>query len=119
MPRYMLILRPITTNEAEAPMCYQLPEMGHMIEKLSDAGILLAAEGLHTSDRGARVRLADGEFSVTDGPFTEAKELVAGFALVDVESREAAVALARQILQVGGEGQSDVREVMELPRDQA
>ena len=60
-----------------------------------------------------------GKFSVVDGPFTEAKELVAGFALVEVESKEAAVELARQILTVGGEGQSDVREVLELSRDQA
>lgn len=111
--RFMLMFRPVDHPEDEAPPCRELEEMGHMIEKLRAEGTLLATEGLHGSARGARVKLANQSYTITDGPFTEAKELVAGFALVDVASKEAAVELAKRILAVSGEGQSDVREVIE------
>ena len=68
-----------------------LTEMGAFNEELVKAGVLLAAEGLHPSSKGARVRFSGGKRTVIDGPFTEAKELVAGFWLWQVKSKEEAI----------------------------
>ena len=71
------------------------------------------SQGLHPSARGAKVRLANGKVAVTDGPFAEAKELIAGFALVKVASKQEAIGLAQRMLQIAGEGEAEVREVVE------
>jgi len=68
-----------------------LTEMGKFNEELVKAGVMLAGEGLHPSSRGARVKFAGGKRTVTDGPFTEAKELIAGFWLWQVKSKEEAI----------------------------
>src|SRR2546425_4644827 len=68
-----------------------LTEMGRFNEELSKAGVLLAAEGLAPSSKGARVRFAGGKKTVIDGPFTETKELVAGYWVWQVKSREEAI----------------------------
>jgi hypothetical protein len=111
--KYMLLFRPVTGTEVDVPPCKDLAAMGTLIGELTQSGILLATEGLHPSSKGARVRLAGGKLAVTDGPFTESKELIAGFALVQVKSKEAAVELAKRFLKVAGEGESEIREVME------
>jgi hypothetical protein len=111
--KYMLMFRPVSRTEEDAPPCMTLDAMGDLIDELSKAGVVLSTEGLHPSERGARVRYAAGKVDVTDGPFTEAKELVAGYAMVEVDTRAEAIELAKRFLGVAGEGQSDVREVME------
>jgi hypothetical protein len=68
-----------------------LTEMGHFNEELVKAGVLLAGEGLHPSSKGVRVRFSGGKRTVIDGPFTEAKELIAGFWLWQVKSKEEAI----------------------------
>jgi hypothetical protein len=68
-----------------------LTEMGKFNEELSKAGVMLAGEGLHPSSKGARVRFSGGKRTVIDGPFAETKELVAGFWLWQVKSREEAI----------------------------
>jgi hypothetical protein len=68
-----------------------LTEMGKFNEELVKAGVMLAGEGLHPSSKGARVRFSGGKYIVTDGPFAETKELVAGFWLWQVKSREEAI----------------------------
>ena len=74
------------------PTTEALTEMMHFHEEMARAGILLAAEGLHPSSKGARVRFsADNKRTVTDGPFTETKELVAGFWIIQVKSRDEAI----------------------------
>jgi hypothetical protein len=113
--RYMLLFRPVEKSEEDAPPCMELSAMGDLIGELGAAGVVLSTEGLHPSERGARVRLAEGRVSVTDGPFTEAKELIAGYVMVDVDSRDDAIELAKRFLAVAGEGQGEVREVMEHP----
>jgi hypothetical protein len=112
--RYMIMFKADSDTEDDAPACIQLAEMGTFIDQLKRDGILLATEGLHPSKRGAaRVQVTGGKMTVMDGPFTEAKELVAGFALVDVPSKADAVELAGQFLRVAGWGTSEVREVFE------
>lgn len=91
------------------------PELMERMEKLIDAsiksGVLIATEGCLPSALGARVRRADGRTTVTDGPFTESKELIAGFALLEVASREQAVEEARKFLDVVGEGECELRQI--------
>jgi hypothetical protein len=82
------------SKESEAgvmPSEELLAEMGRYNEELAQAGVLLAGEGLHPSSKGARVRFSGGERTVIDGPFTETKELVAGFWLIQAKSREEAI----------------------------
>jgi hypothetical protein len=83
-------------------------EMGRFVEELTAAGILLATGGL---EPGVRVTSVGDEITVTDGPFTEAKEAVAGFALIEVRSEEEAMELARRFRAIVGDGESTVQRV--------
>jgi hypothetical protein len=95
-----------------------LPEMGRFIEELRSEGVLIATEGLKPSESGARLRFSGGKVSVVDGPFAEAKELVAGFVLVEVPSRAAALALAERFLRIAGDNTAaEVREAFDGPHD--
>ncbi|WAL66403.1 YciI family protein [Amycolatopsis cynarae] len=84
-------------------------EMGKFIEEMTAAGVLLVTGGLDPA--GFRVTSSDGEITVTDGPFTEAKEVVAGFALVEVRSKEEAIELARRFRHIVGDGESIIQQV--------
>jgi hypothetical protein len=84
-----------------------------LIEKEKEAGILLASEGLEPSTRGARVRRSKGKVTITDGPFTESKELIAGYALVKVASIDEAKQHARSFLEIAGDGESEIRVALE------
>lgn len=88
--RYMVIVKADEQTEAGVlPTEAELAEMGAYNEELVKAGVMLAGEGLHPSSKGARVRFdAEGRSTVVDGPFTETKELVAGFWILEVSSRE-------------------------------
>jgi hypothetical protein len=90
--RFMVIVKADKNSEAGIlPDKKILTEMGKFNEELAKAGVLLAAEGLHASSKGARVRFSGSKRTVTDGPFTEAKELIAGFWLWQVKSKEEAI----------------------------
>ncbi|MFF1867618.1 YciI family protein [Streptomyces sp. CB03911] len=84
-------------------------EMGKFIEELSAAGVLLATGGLEPG--GILVTSSGDEITVTDGPFAEAKEAVAGFALIEVRSKEEAIELARRFRRIVGDGESVVQQV--------
>ena len=88
-------------------------EMGQLIEEMTKAGTLLATEGCLPSELGARVRRSGSKVIVTDGPFTESKELVAGFALLEAKSKEEAMELTKRFLQVAGDGECEIRQVFE------
>ncbi|RBY91100.1 YciI family protein [Blastococcus sp. TF02A-30] len=91
--RFMVIVKADQdTENGVMPTEQQLAEMGAYNEELVKAGVMLAGEGLHPSSKGARVRFdAEGGSTVVDGPFAETKELVAGFWLLEVSSREECV----------------------------
>jgi hypothetical protein len=95
------------------PTQEHMDEMGRLIEEMQSAGVLLATEGCLPSALGARVRLSGGEVTVTDGPFTESKELIAGFALLQADSREHAVELTRRFLRIAGDGECEIRQVFD------
>jgi hypothetical protein len=114
--RYMIIRKADAETEAMAMPTEQLmTDMGEYMQSMVDAGILLAGDGLHASAKGARVSFSGGEVTVTDGPFTEAKELVAGFSVIDVPSLEDAVEWAKRwpVLDGGGNVRLEVRKLVE------
>ncbi len=98
-----------TFGDGSTPDEKQYEEMDEFVAELSASGVLLAAGGLEPG--GVHVTSASGEFTVTDGPFTEAKEAAGGFALVEVGSREEAVELARRAAAIGGDGTTIIQQV--------
>jgi hypothetical protein len=96
-------------NENDVPDERLFVEMAKFIEEMTAAGVLLATGGLEPS--GVRLTSVGDEITVTDGPFTEAKEAVAGFALVEVRSKEEAIELGRRFRKIVGDGVSVIQEV--------
>ena len=116
--RYMMIYKPADVAGVEKglpPTQQEMASMGAFMGELAQKGMLLAADGLMTSATGARVKLADGKVTVTDGPFTESKELIAGFAIVKVASKQEAVQLAERFLKIAGDGESEIRQMHDVP----
>ncbi len=114
--RYMVIVKADQKSEAGVmPSEQVLTEMGNYNEELVKAGVMLAGEGLHASSKGARVRFSgDGTTTVTDGPFAETKELIAGFWLIQVKSKEEALEWVKRVPNPEGEEfEIEVRQVLE------
>ncbi|MCW5713517.1 MAG: YciI family protein [Bauldia sp.] len=113
--RFMLIVKGNEDTEAGImPSEADLTAMGNFNEEMVKAGIMKAGEGLHPSVRGARVKFKGSQTTVVDGPFAEAKELVAGFWIIDVPSLADAVAWARRVPSPeGNESEIEVRQVFE------
>ncbi len=110
--RFLGLYKP-AAPEGTPPSQEYMAEMGKFIEEMTKAGVLLATEGCQPSSKGARVQYSGGKFTVTDGPFTETKELIAGFALFQVKSKEEAIEWTKRFLRVAGEGESEVRQIFE------
>lgn len=87
--------------------------MGKLIEDWMKSGVLLATEGCLPTALGARVRQSNGKVTVTDGPFTESKEIVGGFALIRVNSKEEAIKRTKTFLGIAGDGETEIRQVWE------
>ena len=101
--------------EAWNPSQEFIERMGAFVQDWTDKGILITAEGVHPSEKGALVRKAgSGTITATDGPFTEAKEVIGGFALVNARDRAEAVAYARQYADLFDEVEVEVRQVVEF-----
>jgi hypothetical protein len=114
--RVMVLIKANADTEAGVmPSEALLTEMGKYNEELVKAGVMLAGEGLHPSAKGARVRLSGGKLSVIDGPFSETKELIAGFWLWQVRSLDEAVEWAKRIPNPDGvrEAEVEIRQVFE------
>ncbi|KAA6463141.1 hypothetical protein DYQ86_07390 [Acidobacteria bacterium AB60] len=93
------------------PTVEEMARMGKLVEDWMKSGRLLATEGCMPSALGARVRVEGGRFTVSDGPFTESKEVVGGFAILEASSKEEAIAYAREFLQFTGEGECELRQL--------
>jgi hypothetical protein len=112
--RFMMLYKP--GNDSETPPSQQhIEEMGRFIGEMAREGVLLATDGLQSSAKGAKVRITNGKFTVIDGPFTETKELIGGFAIVQARSKEHAIELAKRFLAVVGEGESEIRLMHDQP----
>lgn len=107
--RFLSIYKSAETDAP--PSAEHIAKMQKLVEDGMKAGYLLATEGCLPSALGARVRVSDGKFTVTDGPFAESKELIGGFAILQANSKEEAIELARQFLAVAGEGECEIRQI--------
>ena len=132
--RFMILVKADKNSEAGVlPSAELLQQMGEYNEKLIKAGVMLAGEGLHPSSKGSRVRFSGSKRTVIDGPFAETKELLAGFWLIQVKSKEEAIEwvkrapnpmpgteseMIRQVFEAEdfGELQNEVPEVFEKER---
>jgi hypothetical protein len=111
--RFMVLVKADESSEAGVmPSEEILTEMGKFNEKLVKAGVMLAGEGLHPSSKGVRVRFSGKERTVTDGPFAETKELIAGFWLLQVKSRDEAIEWIKRAPFDGGT-EIEIRQVFE------
>ena len=98
-------------EKSTPPSPQEMATMGKMIEEGMKAGWLLATEGCMPTALGARVRKSRGDVSVMDGPFAESKEVVGGFAILSANSKQEAIEMARQFLQVVGDGECELRQL--------
>src|SRR5262244_3422268 len=121
--RFMMIVKATRDSEAGAP---PNPALMEAVAKLADEataqGTLITSGGLLPSSQGVRIQVVGGKTSVTDGPFAETKELVGGFAIFDLKSKEEAVESARQFMQLHAdilgpayEGEMEIRPMMDAP----
>jgi hypothetical protein len=113
--RFMILVKATKDSEAGVmPSEQLLSEMGKFNEELAKAGILLAGEGLHPSSKGARVRFSSAKGTIIDGPFAETKELVAGFWLWQVKSKQEAIEWVKRCPNpMPSESEIEVRQVFE------
>jgi hypothetical protein len=114
--RFMVLVKANKSSEAgDLPDAKLLTEMGKYNEELMKAGVLLAGEGLHPSSKGTRVRFSGDKRTVIDGPFPETKELVAGFWLFQVKSKEEAIEWVKRCPNPhpGTESELEIRQVFE------
>jgi hypothetical protein len=113
--RFMLIVKADKDSEAGIlPSEKLLADMGKFNKEMIDAGVMLAGEGLQPSSKGARVKFSpDGKRTVTDGPFPETKELVAGFWLIQVKSKQEAIEWVKRV-PFEGEAVIEIRQIFEL-----
>jgi hypothetical protein len=111
--RFMVMVPANQESEAGVlPDEKTLAEMGKFNEEMVKAGVLLAGEGLHATSKGARIKFSGGKTTVIDGPFTESKELIAGFWLIQVKSKEEAIAWMKRA-PFGGGVVLEIRQVFE------
>ena len=113
--RYLMVHRIDESKpDAYVPTPELMAGMGALMGEMTTAGVLLAAEGVTHSSRGARIRVVTGKKTVTDGPFTEAKEVIGGFALIQVRSLDEAKQWAGRFADVVGDTEIEIREVSEF-----
>ncbi|MGE3074535.1 MAG: YciI family protein [Dehalococcoidia bacterium] len=99
------------TEREEGPSEAEIEAMGAFMNEIGEAGYLLVADGLLPSTKGVKVRKDGNDFKVIDGPFAEAKEVLGGFAIVDVPSLDIAVDITKRFMTIGGDGLCEIREM--------
>ena len=114
--RFMIIVKATADSEAgKMPSTELLTAMGNFNEELVNAGVMLAGEGLHPSSRGARIHYDGATRTVIDGPFSETKELIAGFWLIQVRSKEEAIEWMKRCPNpFNGPSDIEIRQVFEM-----
>ena len=116
--RFMVIVKatPESEKAGALPDPQLMAEMGKYNEELIKAGVVLAMDGLHPSSKGARVKFSGKSRTVIDGPFTEAKELIAGFSILQVKSLEEAIEWVKRApnCNPAGDSEVEIRQVFEM-----
>jgi len=121
--RFMMLVKATKDYEAGRPPNPELmAAIAKMAEEASQRGAMLGSGGLLPSSQGTRIRVAGGKTSITDGPFTETKELVGGYAVFDLQSKEEAIQMGTRFMQVHSEilgpsyeGELEIRPMMDPP----
>ena len=111
--RYLSMIR-INENTGQVPSEQLMTDMGKLIEELTQAGSLVLTAGLRPTSEGTRVRLRRGKLTTIDGPFTETKDVIGGYAILEAPSMEEAVALTKRFLEVHGDEWDIECEVRQL-----
>jgi hypothetical protein len=112
--RFLCLYKP-KKQEGTPPTQEEMTRMGKLIEEGLKSGKLLYTEGCLPSSKGARIRQSNGKYTVTDGPFTESKELVAGMAVIQADSKEDAIQQVKDFLKIAGDGETELRQLYEAP----
>lgn len=111
--KFMVLVPANADTEASVmPTTEELAEMGEFNERLAEAGMMVAGDGLHPTSKGARIQFGDGEASVIDGPFSESKELIAGYWIIQCDSLDVAKDWMKQAPFPAGT-QLEIRQVFE------
>ena len=95
------------------PTPEKMAQLGAFTQEMMKSGILVMTGGLVRPTKGTKIKLAGGDFSVTDGPYAETKELIDGFALIEVKSKEEAIDVARRFMAIAGDGQGEILQVFD------
>ena len=111
--RYLSMIR-IDEKSGQAPSEQLMQDMGKLIDEMTRSGALVSTAGLRPTSEGVRVRLRAGKLSTTDGPFTEAKEVIGGYAVLEAKSMQEAVELTKRFLRVHGDEWDIECEVRQL-----
>jgi hypothetical protein len=106
-----------TAERSVPPSQEEMSKMGKLVEEGMKSGYLLGVEGCMPSATGARVRLSNGKLSVVDGPFSESKEVVGGFAIIQANSKEEALQHVKHFIQIAGDGECELRQLFEAGQD--
>jgi hypothetical protein len=112
--RYLSVFKAVETGKPPSPE--MMEKMGKLVEDSMKKGELLATEGCLPSALGMRVRRAGDKVTVKDGPFTESKEVIGGFAILQANSKEEVIEMTRKFLAVAGDGECEIRQVYEGPK---
>jgi len=108
--RFMMSYKPASDRP---PSPETLAALGKLVEDAKSGGEFVASEGLYPLSLGARVRLSEGALTVVDGPYAETKEVVAGYAIFQLKSRDDAIERAKSFLKICGDGEVEIRQMME------
>ena len=111
--RFLSMIR-IQENTGQVPSEQLMSDMGKLIEELTRSGQLISTAGLRPTSEGVRVRLRHGKLSMVDGPFTETKEVIGGYAILEAQSKEEAIELTRRFLKIHGDEWDIECEVRQL-----
>jgi len=111
--RFLSVFKAVETGKPPSPE--MMEKMGKLVEDSMKKGEVLATEGCLPSALGVRVRKAGDKVTVKDGPFTESKEVIGGFAILNAKSKEEAVEMTRKFLAVAGDGECEIRQIFEGP----
>ena len=100
--RFLSMIR-INERSGQKPSAKLMADMGTLVEEMTRSGVLIDTAGLRPTAEGFRVRLSGGKMRVTDGPFTEAKEVIGGYAILEAKSKDEAVELTKRFLKIHGD----------------
>jgi len=113
--RYALLYRSGKPETNQPPKPEEMEAIGTLMQEMVQAGVLVGTEGFEPSAKGARIRINSGKFTVSEGPFTDANGIIDGYAVVKVTSKTEAIEWSRRFLLALGEGESEVRQLREMP----